>query len=53
MQVGYGKTAKWSDILVETPEDPRNLVLDGGPHPPRQGAEGSMQLLQNYFGHLF
>jgi len=33
------KAAEWIDILfrVETFGDSRNIVLDGGPHPPWQG----------------
>jgi len=34
--------------------DPRHIVLDGGPHPPRRGGWGwgSLQPLPNYFGLL-
>jgi len=33
---------------VETLEDPRNIVLDGGPHPPVVGV-GSVRSLSNDF----
>jgi len=36
---GCAKTAERIDVLfgVEAHEDPRSIVLDGGPHPPRRG----------------
>jgi len=54
MWLGCAKMAEWIDILfgVETPGDPRNIVLDGGPHPPWHDMS-SMQILPNYFEHLF
>jgi len=37
--VGCAKTAERIDVLfgLESPGDPRNILLHGGPHPPRQG----------------
>jgi len=48
------KIAEQTDVLfgVETPADPRNIVLDEGPHLPRLGGGGSMRPFPNYFGHL-
>jgi len=39
MQLGCAKMAEQINILfgVETSGDAGNLVLDGGPHPPRRG----------------
>jgi len=38
MQAGCAKTAERIDVLfgAETTGDPRNIVLDGGSHPPRR-----------------
>jgi len=52
-RAGCVKTAKWIKVLfeVETAGDPKNTVLDGGPHPRGEGG-GLMRPLPNYFGYL-
>jgi len=52
---GCENTAQRIDVLfgVGTPEYPRNIVLDKGPHHQRRARDGSMRPLLNYFGQLF
>jgi len=42
MWTGCAETAEWINFLfvVETAEDPRNIVLDGGPIPHSEGVGG-------------
>jgi len=42
IQAGCAKMTEWIDVLfgMETPGDPRNIVLDEAPHPPMARGRG-------------
>jgi len=55
MRASCAEMAEWIDVLfgMNIPGDPRNVVLDGGPYPHNEGEGSSMQLLPDYFCHVF